>query len=222
MLALTLLVASIAVADSINPSTVVPALYLATRPRATGLGSFAAGVFAAYLAGGLVLVLGPGPALIHALRDVGPQVEHLTELCAGVVLVVVGAVTWRTRGRPGDDSRRPARDHTRGSAFALGAGIATIELPTAFMYFGAVSAIVSSHSPGVAQVALVAAYNVLFVLPLVAILALRVLAGERAERRLADAGGRLRRAAPIALAAVAGCAGAVLATLGLGGLVLVG
>jgi threonine/homoserine/homoserine lactone efflux protein len=222
MLAVTLLVASIAVADSINPSTVVPALYLATRPRAVGLASFTVGVFAAYLAGGLVLVLGPGPALIAALRDVGPQVQHVTELCAGAVLLGAGVVAWRSRGKPDGDRSRSARGHSRGSAFALGAGIATIELPTAFMYFGAVSAILGSGSSGLVQVALVVAYNVLFVLPLVAILGLRLLAGERAERRLVDARARLRRAAPVALAAVAGCAGAVLASVGLGGLVVLG
>jgi threonine/homoserine/homoserine lactone efflux protein len=220
MLALTLLVASIAIADSINPSTVVPALYLATRERAHGLASFTAGVFAVYLAGGLVLVLGPGPALIAALERIGPQVEHVTELCAGVLLLAVGVMMWRSRGRPDrDEGRSPAR-HSRGSAFALGAGISAIELPTAFIYFGAVSAIVGSHSAAPVQVSLVIAYNVLFVLPLVAIIGLRLLAGERAERRLVAARGWLRRAAPVALASVAGGAGAVLASLGFGGLVL--
>ena len=39
------------------------------------------------------------------------------------------------------------RAHTRASAFALGAGIMAIELPTAFMYFGAISAILAAHHP---------------------------------------------------------------------------
>ncbi|MEA2428084.1 MAG: hypothetical protein QOF37_1712 [Thermoleophilaceae bacterium] len=219
MLALTLLVVSIALADSINPSTVVPALYLATRPRAVGLATFTLGVFAAYLAGGIVLVLGPGPELIAALQHVGPQVEHVTELLGGAVLLVVGVVAWRSRGKP-EREKRPARDRTGRSAFALGAAIATIELPTAFMYFGAVSAILESHSSAAVQVGLVAAYNALFVLPLVAILGLRVLAGDRAERRLTAAGAWLRRAAPVALASAAGGAGAVLASVGLAGLVV--
>jgi hypothetical protein len=60
MVGLTVLVASIGLADSINPSTLVPGLWLAGKPSARGLGSFTAGVFATYLTGGLVLVLGPG------------------------------------------------------------------------------------------------------------------------------------------------------------------
>jgi threonine/homoserine/homoserine lactone efflux protein len=222
MIALTLLVASIALVDSINPSTVVPALYLATWPRPHGLVCFTVGVFAAYLAGGLVLVLGPGPELIAALKDVGPQLEHVTELAGGALLVVAGVVSWRSRNRQQSEQPRSARARTQRSAFALGAGIAVVELPTAFMYFGAVSAILGSHASGPAAVVLVAAYNILFVLPLLAILGLKVLAGERAERRLLNTGAWLRRAAPIALAAVAGCGGVVLATLGAGGLIMAG
>lgn len=219
MLALTLLVASIAVADSINPSTVVPALYLASAPRARGLASFTAGVFAVYLAGGIVLVLGPGPALIAALRHVGPQVEGVGEVCCGVVLLAIGVVAWRAGGRPDASPRKPLAG-SPGAALGLGAGIAAVELPTAFMYFGAISAILGAHPAFVAQVLLLIAYNALFVLPLVGILALRRLAGARAEARLAAAGAWLRGAARVALAVVAGAAGAVLAGVGVVGLVL--
>lgn len=222
MLVLTLLVASIALVDSVNPSTVVPALYLATWPRPHGLASFTVGVFAIYLAGGLVLVLGPGPELIAALKNVGPQTEHVTELAGGALLVGAGVVAWRSRGGPEGERPRSRRARTPVSAFALGAGIAAVELPTAFMYFGAVSAILASHFSGPAEVSLVAAYNVLFVLPLLAILGLRMLAGERAERRLVNTGAWLRRAAPLALAAIACGGGVVLAGLGAGGLILAG
>ena len=51
---LMLVVASIGLADSINPSTIVPALWIASTPRAHLL-SFTIGVFAVYLAGGLWL-----------------------------------------------------------------------------------------------------------------------------------------------------------------------
>ena len=45
MLTLALLVASIGLADSVNPSTIVPALWLASSPRARGLASYTLGVF---------------------------------------------------------------------------------------------------------------------------------------------------------------------------------
>lgn len=87
MPALILLVASVALADCINPSTVVPAIWMASTPKAH-LGSFVAGVFATYLAGGLVLVLGPGAALISALRHMQGTVEHAVEAGVGVTGLV--------------------------------------------------------------------------------------------------------------------------------------
>jgi cytochrome c biogenesis protein CcdA len=220
MFSVALLVASIAIVDSINPSTVLPALYLASGPRARGLGSFTVGVFAVYSAGGVALVLGPGPALIAAMRDVGPRVEQLVAVGAGAVLIVLAAIAWRARNKPDGGHGRRRLVNARGPAFALGAGIAAIELPTAFIYFGAVSAIAASHAAAPVQVGLVAAYNALFVLPLVAILAVRVRAGERAEERLEASRAWLRRAAPRAFAGLAGAAGAVLAALGAHGLLL--
>jgi hypothetical protein len=70
MLAVTLLVASIAVADSLNPSTVVPALWLARASTGRSRASFTLGVFAVSFAGWLLLVFGPGNELLRALRDV--------------------------------------------------------------------------------------------------------------------------------------------------------
>jgi cytochrome c biogenesis protein CcdA len=221
VLTLTLLVATIAVVDSLNPSTVMPALYLAGAPRARGLGSFTVGVFAVNLVGGIVLILGPGPELISALKGIGPLAEHVAEAAAGVALLVFAWLLWRAR-RSSDPVARAPRSRRRGAAFALGAGIAAIEFPTAFMYFGAVSAILVSSAGAPAQLALVTAYNVLFVLPLVAILAVRHYAGERTERRLATIRTRLQALAPRALAAVTGGAGAVLASLGVVGLLVAG
>jgi hypothetical protein len=219
MFALALLVAGIGIADSVNPSTLAPALYLASVPRARGLTSFTVGVFAVYLAGGLVLVLGPGPALIATLRDVGPQVEHVVEAGAGVVFAVLAALAWRSRHAP-DDVARAQRNLAPTTALALGAGIAAVELPTAFMYFGAVSAILVAHAAVPVEVGLVTAYNALFVLPLVILIGVRARSGQRAEAWLAAARARLRRYAPRVLATVSGAAAIVLAGLGARGLLL--
>ena len=166
MLALTFLVASIGFADSINPSTVVPALYIAGARRGSGLGSFTLGVFVVYLAGGLALVLGPGPALIAALRSAGPGFEHAAEAVVGIGVLAFAVGLWRSRATEVDAS--PARPGlTRRSAFAIGAGITAVELPTALPYFGAVSAILASGAGTGVRILLVVAYNLLYVLPLV-------------------------------------------------------
>jgi cytochrome c biogenesis protein CcdA len=210
MLSLALLVASIAIADSINPSTVVPALWLAGSPSGRGLASFTFGVFAVYLAGGLLLVLGPGPALIRALHHAGGPVEHALEATAGIVALGFAVALWRSRGK-GSEQARVRRPQTRASAFALGAGIMAIELPTAFVYFGAISAILAAHRALPAEISLLIAYNALFVAPLIAFLTIR---------RLAAAQARAYRLGQLALTAVAGAGGAALLTIGVSGLLV--
>ncbi len=213
---LTLLVASIAVADSLNPSTVVPALWLASTPRGH-LASFTLGVFVVYLAGGLVLLLGPGPALISALHHMHGTVEHAIEAVVGAIVLGVAVGLWRARHSQGI-ARLPQPGGSRRSAFMLGAGIMAVELPTAFVYFGAISAVLAAHQAEALKIALLVAYNALFVAPLAVILAIRTLAGERAQRWLARGWERLIGLGQLLLAGVTGAAGAVLVVLGLIGL----
>jgi cytochrome c biogenesis protein CcdA len=215
LLALTMLVVSVAIADSINPSTVLPALYLAGGPRGRGLATYTFGVFVVYLAGGLVLVLGPGPPLIAALHHAGPRFEHGVEAVAGTLALLFAIALWRSRASSGEPTER--RFNSRVSAFALGAGISAIELPTAFLYFGAVSAILDSHDASLVQVSLVVAYNACFVLPLVAVIAFR----SRIERRLAAVMAWIWRSAPRLLAGITGVIGAALLGTGLAGLLSV-
>lgn len=217
MLGLTFVVASIGLADSINPSTVVPALWVASTPQARGVGSYALGVFSIYLAGGLVLVFDPGPALISDLHHLGRTVERGLEAGVGVLALCLALTLWRSRHR-GAELSSGRRTHSRTAAFALGAGIMAVELPTAFMYFGAVSAILAAKVTAPTEISLLVAYNVLFTAPLLALLLVRRAAGARAERWISLAEGTLRRAGQLMLAGVAGVAGAVLLTVGLTGL----
>jgi hypothetical protein len=77
MFAVTLLVASIALADSVNPSTLVRGLWLAAPPAGCRLASFTLGVFVVYTTGGLVLLFGPGRILINALHHFHGPLEHV-------------------------------------------------------------------------------------------------------------------------------------------------
>jgi cytochrome c biogenesis protein CcdA len=215
---LTLYVASIAIADSINPSTVVPALWMARRPSAH-LVSFTVGVFLAYLAGGLVLVFGPGPVLIAALRHVQGTTEHTIEVAGGLVVLAISVGLWRSRHSQ-RITRLPRPGCTRSSAFALGATIMGVELPTAFIYFGAISAVLASHQSAAVEVSELLVYNALFVAPLVVILTLHRFAGDRVERWLASGSERVIAFGQLLLTGLTGCAGALLLILGVIGLVL--
>jgi cytochrome c biogenesis protein CcdA len=212
-----LVVASVAVADSVNPSTVVPALWMASSSKAH-VGSFAAGVFVTYLAGGLVLVLGPGPALISTFHHMKGTVEHAVEAGVGVLVLALAVGLWRSRHSEAA-TRLPRPGSARSTAFAIGAGIMAVELPTAFIYFGAISAVLASHRAVAADVALLVLYNAVFVAPLLAILAIRRLAGKRTERWLASSWERLVGFAQLLVTGLTGSAGAALLTIGVIGLV---
>jgi cytochrome c biogenesis protein CcdA len=220
MLGLTLLVTSIALADSINPSTVIPALWLTSARSQSRLASFTLGVFVVYVTGGLILLLGPGPTLIALLHHLHGPLEHGVQAIGGLLALTLAIVLWRSR-HTADDQPRVPRVSTGASAFALGAAIMAIELPTAFMYFGAISAILGAHRATPIQISLLIAYNVLFVAPLLVLLTATRLAGPRTDRWIASISGRLRYLGRLTLTAVASAAGAALLTIGLTGLLAV-
>jgi hypothetical protein len=89
-----------------------------------------------------------------------------------------------------------------------------VELPTAFMYFGAISAVLASRAVAPVAVSLLVLYNALFVAPLVAIIVIRRCAGERADRWLAAGWQRLRGLGQLLLAGLTGSVGAVLLIAG--------
>jgi cytochrome c biogenesis protein CcdA len=185
MVSLIALVVTVGVLDSVNPSTVGPALYLATRRRsAPGLGAFTAGVFGISLVGGLVLTLGPGYAIVAALPRPGAHTIALVELCVGAASSLVALGLWLGRSRIASRLRREERRIAR-SPLILGAGIMAVELPTAFPYFAVIAAIVGSGRHVATQIALLVLFNTIFVAPLVAITAARCLMHNRAEPVLA-------------------------------------
>ena len=215
MLLLVLLVGSIAAVDSINPSTVVPALLyaLGTNGR-RDVAEFTAGVFATSTVGGLLLVFGPGQALLAIASHPRPRVVHAIEAGAGVLLVAVAVFLWLTRAHV---SQRLAqhRVRRRSRAFVLGAAIMATELPTAVPYFGALVAVVEGAHSDLARLLLVLFYNAVFVAPLLALLGVVAFSGERGATFAAAARMRLVRDAPVVFPIVLGLLGAVLATVGL-------
>jgi cytochrome c biogenesis protein CcdA len=215
---LLLVVLSIGFADSVNPSTVGPALYLSTtkRPERT-LAGFLLGVFAVYLAGGLVLLLGPGRYLIARLPHPGRTTIHWLELVAGIALLIVAWVLWLRR----DWMARHLRSRESrigGSSILLGGGIMAVELPTAVPYFAVIAALADSGRSIATQIGLLVIFNVAFVTPLLAILVVVQLAGERGARALARAHESLHRRAPVLIPAAVFCLAVVLVVLGALGL----
>jgi cytochrome c biogenesis protein CcdA len=175
------IVVVIGIVDSANPSTIAPALYLAAgKDGRRSLAGFIAGVFVTSLVLGLVLALGPGQAVMSHVPHPGDQARHLIELSAGGLLVLVSIALWikRTSVARHVTSNTERLDR---SSMLLGAGIVVVEFPTALPYFAAIAAVVDSGSSIPTQILLLAVFNFCFVVPLLAILGLRILAGERAR-----------------------------------------
>ena len=219
MLRLILVVGSIGLADSLNPSTIVPALYLASGKHARrDVFEFTFAVFAVYLLGGLLIAFGPGQLLLSLLPHPGRRVKFALELAAGLAMIVAWAYLWTHRDRLAQRSVPAPKRRTRSSAL-LGATITAVELPTAFPYFAAIAAVVGADLDAVRELLLLVLFNVCFILPLLAILLTLQIAGPRANDLLARGRERLQQRWPAVLAIVALLAGLFVTFLGVTGLV---
>lgn len=155
-----------------------------------------------------------------ALPHPGALVKELGEKVLGVLLLALAAIAWIGRLRLARSLEEPSGRSARGAgaaaAFVLGVGIMAVEFPTAFPYFGAVAAIIGSRISLVGQMLLIVLFNLAFVLPLLAILALRAAAGERAAARLAGLRRGIARLAGATLAVLFGTGGLALIAVGFG------
>jgi cytochrome c biogenesis protein CcdA len=211
------LVLAVGIVDSLNPSTIAPALYLAAGAGAgRSMLAFAAGAFAVYAGGGLVLVLGPGRALLsHRPRA---HTVHLLELCLGAALVAVAAVLWLARDHVTRHAARNQGMVAKRTPFLLGAAIMAAELPTALPYFAVLAAVADSGRSAPEEILLVLLFNVMFVAPLLAIAAIRALAGTRGRAALEHTRARLDRHAGAIAPALVLAVAVVLLVIGGAGL----
>lgn len=204
----------IALPDSVNPSLILGALYQAAGDRRTRrTAAFTAAAVLVTLAGGLLIAFGLADLVLSIVPKPSAELKYAVLAVVGLGLMVGGAVIFLRRRtislRQSGTADRAAR--RGGSATAMGAGIAGIELLTAFPYFAAIAVIVGTSTSTGGRVALLVLYNVVYALPLIGIVAVCVAMGHRADAFLE----RMRTlamtrwpfvAAPLAVAVGAGLA----------------
>jgi cytochrome c biogenesis protein CcdA len=216
-------VVSIGLADSLNPSTIAPALYLASGEQARNkVTQFTLGVFAVYLLGGAVIALGPGELLLGLVPHPHHIARHVIEVIAGVGMLLVSAIVWQNRARLAARAAPDAGASDSKSSLLLGATITAVELPTAFPYFAVISIVVGAGLDPGSQLVLLVVFNLCFVLPLLLIVATLWLAPERAVEILGRGRGFLHRHWPAVLSGAALLAGVIVLFIGVTGLLVAG
>ncbi len=218
MLRLIGLAVSIGLADSLNPTTIAPALYLASGERArANVTEFTFGVFVVYFLGGAVIALGPGQLLLSLVPKPDRNARHIIEVVVGVAMLFAAVMLWRHRDRLAERRLPQPKGESRSSAL-LGATITAVELPTAFPYFAVIAAIVGSGIDPARQLLVLLLFNVCFVAPMLGIVATLTFAGSHADRMLAIGRDFLQRHWPLILSGLMLLAGLFVILLGVTGL----
>ena len=218
MLRLIGIVLSIGLADSINPTTIGPALYLATGERGRGqVAEFTFAVFAVYFLGGAAIAIGAGQLIRPLFPHPRHHIANIVEVAVGVALIAGSALLWRHR-RQLAHREPPTFDPHGRSSWVLGASITAVELPTAFPYFAAIAAILGADLGPARDLVLLVLFNVCFVLPLLGIVGTLTFAPDKSDRLLCAGRAFLQRHWPTLFAGLAFAAGLFVVLLGITGL----
>ncbi|ASU58610.1 MULTISPECIES: GAP family protein [Nocardiopsis] len=175
-------VAGLALLDTLSPATIGVSLYVllsGARSVARPLFVYLATVAAFYFALGCALMLGLGFAF-EALDDLADS-----PVLGWVMVVLGGGMLAYALFMPSGPrrQRRPASLRT-GAMVALGLATGLLEGGTALPYFGAIGIMTTAGLPAVAWVPLLAAYNVVMVLPPILLYLAHRAFGERLRPRM--------------------------------------
>jgi len=216
MLKLAAAVVMIALPDCINPTLIGAELFVATggHPRRR-TAMFTLAAFTVTLVFGVAFALGLGDLALSLLPKVGPTVKYALIIAAGVVLTVGGAIVWFRRDALGSSQATEARIHSHGSSALIGAGIAGVELLTAFPYFAAIALIVGSDVSQGGKLFLLVLYCVVYALPLIAIAVAFAIMGERAERVMKPVGDWLLVHWPLIIGPLTAAIGVIVLAFGI-------
>jgi cytochrome c biogenesis protein CcdA len=186
VLRLAVAVVAIALPDCINPSLIAAELFLASgeHPGRRTV-AFTAAAWTVTFVVGLALALGLGDLILSVVPKPGATLKYSLIEAAGIVLIVGGTVILIRRKALVESGHSPESGHnSHTSPILLGAGVAGLEMLTAFPYFAAIAIIIGSSVGAAGKLFLLILYCVVYTLPLIGIAAVCVLKGDRAEALL--------------------------------------
>ena len=199
----------LAVIDSINPSAIVVTLYLLSIAKSRAFFQvvvYVSAIFITYLTLGVMMVLGIDallPSLGSALRT---QAGLIAQGIIGLAMLVYSLTASTSRTTP-QAVARPSVG-TYAAIAVLGVSVTAMELPTAIPYFAAVALITGSELPIRTWAPLLVIYNLVFVLPPIALLVGHILLSSRLAKPYAALRQTLERSARETMLWVVGLVGA--------------
>jgi cytochrome c biogenesis protein CcdA len=216
VLTLVLAVVAIALPDSINPSLIAAELVVAGGPRPGPRALvFSCAAWAVTFAFGVALALGLGDLISSLVPHPSHTVKYSLLTAAGIVVAAGGVAVWiRRRALAGHAPQAGSGALSHRAPALLGAGVAGVELFSAFPYFAAIALVVGARIAIAAKVLLLALYCLVYTLPLFAFAVMCLAVGERAEALLRPPIDWLFARWPLVVAPLAACLGTGLAVYG--------
>ena len=189
MLGLIVAVVAIALPDCINPSLIGADLLVAAGPRpGPRTTAFALAALLTTFLLGIAIAFGLAALVTSLLPSPSDTLKFALLTAVGVILAIGGVLVWAGRRRlAASQGPKKRRITSTGSAALLGAGIAGVELLSAFPYFAAIAMIVGADISAPSKIGLLLLYCVVYVLPLLVIAVLCLVVGDRAEAKLQPA-----------------------------------
>jgi hypothetical protein len=216
VLRLAIAIVAIALPDCINPSLIAAELLLAggEHPGRRTV-AFTVAAWTVTFLFGLAIALGLGDLILSLLPKPSATLTYALIEAAGILLVLGGTVILiRRKALAGSGNVSATGRTSPGSPVLVGAGVAALEMLTAFPYFAAIAIIVGSNVGAPGKVFLLILYCVVYTLPLIGIAVVCVVMGKRAEAALRPVMDWLFARWPVILGTLAVAVGIGLAVTG--------
>jgi cytochrome c biogenesis protein CcdA len=187
---------TLALMDSLNPSTIAAQVFLllGVKKPVSRVVSFILGTFVMYTAFGFVVVFVIGQPIKGYIYDMG-STDYIILLAIGIILIAVGtALVFSRYIVKGGHSK--SEGYMRKAmapmlamlktlnpvhTFFFGMGTTAFDLPTSAFYFVAIASIIEAGTDPYEMIVLLLLYNLLYILPLVLILFIYLIAKNRSE-----------------------------------------
>ncbi|QFS51705.1 GAP family protein [Nostoc sphaeroides] len=167
----------LAAIDSLNPTTTALHIYLLMTPKPLVRSiTFILGIIAGYWTAGLLIALGFSKVIVNAINS-AEKFIYVIQFFIGIVLIIIGFTLNQSFGKQATikhpKSLKPM------STFVLGVVATLWDIPTALPYIIAIERIIEAKLSLLKLMGVLGFYNLIFVLPLIVLLWIYIMMGNK-------------------------------------------